>query len=84
MLKHYYAREAEKMKFMAALQGVDLDKESTNKKSSANHTTENGKITLKSGEAIPFGNPEDYKKMSKRERDNLTRAMMSSHKNMKV
>lgn len=54
------------MKFDAAIHGVDIGK----KKSSVTTEQHNFK----------FGDPEDYKKLSKKQREKLTQEMMGKHK----
>lgn len=60
-------------KFLAALQGVDLDKESGTKGPS--------KIEQQSNQnPFAFKDPQEYENMTSEEREDLTRKMMGEHK----
>lgn len=60
----------EHYKFLAALQGVDLDKQ-------VNKAPKNKKDLQ---DNVIFGDPEDYKKMSEEERNKLTNQLMVKFK----
>ncbi len=62
---------------MAALQGIDLDKEQSKAK---NRSSKPAQSSLRDN-AIPlFGNPEDYKSMTDEERKEMTMKMMGKHR----
>ena len=70
LFEDYQERLYNRMVFEASLQGVNLN-EATGKKPE-------GKVKTK---AVPeFQSPEEYKNMSKEEREELTRQMMGKHK----
>ena len=59
------------MRFEAAIHGVDLDKE----------TKKEPKQGASSPDFFKFGDPDEYKKMPKKEREAITQKMMAQHKN---
>lgn len=61
--------EYRKMKFQAALQGVDLDKESDKPSRTSNPKSQ-----------VLFGRPSDYEHMTEEEREEATKKMMSHWK----
>ena len=56
------------MRFEAAIHGMDLDKDAKGK-------------PKESISFMKFGDPEEYKKLSKKEREELTQKMMAKHQN---
>lgn len=67
MFRQAQERESDRLKIEAALHGIDLDKE--NKK--AKEKQEDEKFLFK--------DPSEYEKMTKEEREELTRKMMQHH-----
>lgn len=76
LLKRYYTRDNEEYKFLAALQGIELDGESSEKEGSNSNHVSSGKETSQ----LLFGDPADYEKMSDKKREDLTNKMLAKHK----
>lgn len=69
-------RKNDEYRFYALLHGHDLDKDKNNK----SKTSSQRRQQQQSKQSLPiFGDPEEYKNMSKEERDNLTQKMMKQH-----
>jgi hypothetical protein len=64
----------EELKFFAALQGVDLDKDGTEDEAPVIKTEVEAKVPL-------FGDPETYKDLSEDEKQSMTEKMKHKHTN---
>jgi hypothetical protein len=72
LFEHTQKRELQKMKFWAALVGVDIDKE-------AEETPRTPPKLSSKSSGMMFRDPKDYEHMSKEERQALTDKMMGAH-----
>ena len=75
LLKRYYIKDNEEYKFLAALQGIELDGENNKEGSDSNHVS-----SVKETSQLLFGDPADYEKMSDKKREELTDKMLAKHK----
>lgn len=77
LLDHYYTKEADHYKFLAAINGIDLDDVKGNKEgSTSNHVSPKSSNKSK----LLFGDPADYENYSDKEREDLTKQMLAKHK----
>ena len=69
LFEDYQERQMQERRFLAAIHGINLDKEMNKQKK---QKKEDG--------AFVFGSPEEYNKMSEKEKKELTEKMMGKHK----
>ena len=67
--KHSSKRKNDHYKFLAAIQGIDLDKESENKGTNK-----------EKGNTLEFQDPSAYEHMTDEEKNELTKKMMGGHR----
>lgn len=65
LFEQYQERQMQERRFLAAIHGINLDKEMNKKKKES---------------SFMFGDPKDYAKMSKEEREKKTQEMLGKHK----
>lgn len=68
--EHSIKRQNDHYKFLAAIQGIDLDKEKGTERTDSLKMSKND---------LTFQDPDAYKDMSDEERDELTRKMKGGH-----
>lgn len=74
MYSHLMEERWEDYKFQAAMQGHDLDKATKKQKTGEQTgTVDNSVVPM-------FGDPEEYKKLTKDQREKMTQDMMGKHK----
>lgn len=78
MFEHSMERKHNENRFLAGLQGIDLDKEMKKK----GHRTQSESLDdQQQKQDLPlFKDPDEYDNMSQEERDKLTQQMMGKHK----
>jgi len=69
LFEDYQERQMQERRFQAAIHGINLDKEMKKQKKKE-----------KEDSSFVFGSPEEYKKMSEKEKKELTEKMMGKHK----
>ncbi|GAG37187.1 unnamed protein product, partial [marine sediment metagenome] len=74
---HSQNREMDRMRFQAAIHGIDLDKETGVKKGSQQVPPT---VKVKPMDGLKFGDPDSYKHLSQEKREELTQEMMGKHK----
>lgn len=78
LYENYINYKNEEYKFLAALQGIDLDKEQSKIQ---NRNSKPGQSSLRNNNTVPlFGNPEDYQHLTDEEKKEMTEKMMGKHK----
>lgn len=69
LFEDYQERQMQERRFLAAIHGINLDKEMKKQKKDEKEVS-----------SFMFGSPEDYNKMSEKEKKELTEKMMGKHK----
>ena len=81
LFEHSHKREGERLKFYAALVGVDLRKTSNEPKTEAKRPIESAIQSFQSDEGF-FKDPAVYQHLSKEEKQKLTDAMLAKSKSV--
>jgi len=70
LFEDYQEKQMQERRFLAGIHGINLDKEMKKQQKKE-----------KADSSFMFGDPKDYKKMSKSERDKKTKEMIGKHRN---
>lgn len=70
LFEDYQEKQMQERRFLAGIHGINLNKEM--KKQGNKETADS---------SFMFGDPKDYEKMSKKEREKKTKEMMGKHRN---